>query len=566
MENAKKTNSILLSIIDIAVILAFFVAFILIYINAGEGSGVYDVKKGWNVTVDGDEYRVFEDADLSEISLPEFNGEVRTVIMKNTLFPGNKKGVTLRVYTRLSELDVLVDGETIYSTRDPKADPRRFVGMGYHFIQLPMSHKPQEVEIRVNAVERGAISGLPDVTMTSTHLAYSYFVEENAVGIFISIAVFMFGLVVTIISLLYTGLNPDYFRLFLIGSFSLTAGFWGLCSQKILLLFGVPMHINSTLEFFLLELAFLPLMGYNIKVRESLTREDLMILRGLLLITLIFDLIAGILHFTNLWHYPQTVSIFHVIALADCAAMLFVGVRPLKEMKRTEKVFHVGLVGISIYGLWEVISYFVDTYVEKGSMVLEEFSFPLACMIFIMMMLLSYMAHLYEMVLSQAQEEALTKLAYNDSLTGLYNRARSEVVFKELDENREASYALINYDLNGLKTLNDEFGHTKGDLLITTFGHLLSEVFGEIGESMRMGGDEFITVLKGDAVKKAEECIQTLLQREEEEAKRLDIPVEASYGIAYSSEVYDPRAEQIFRMADERMYEMKRRSKRNRVD
>ena len=558
METRNSRLTIILSVIDMAVVIALFVALGLIYFNAQEEGEVYDVSDQWEVALDE---TVFHRVDLSDFKFPDGTGDVSAITMSRTLTRQMGKSTTMRIYTKLSDIEVDVDGRTIYSSMEHKQNPKVFTGMGYHFVQIPMSRRDQDVTIRIFATEKDALSGLPDVALTSTHVAYSYFVDRNAIGIFISIFIFMFGLVVTIISLLYTGLNQDYFRLFLIGSFSLTVGFWSMCSQKILLLFGVPISLNSTFEYFLLGMTFLPLLGYDIKIRKEITEDEKMILRILISITLAYNVVAGILHFTDILHYSQSVVVFHVIALADCVAMIFVGVRPVEEMEKEERAFHVGLIGMSFYGFWRIVSFMFANYMAKGSVKMAEFSFPLVCMLFIAAMLVSYMFHLYDMVLSQAQEEALTKLAYNDALTGLYNRAKSEEIFSELDEHRNVKYAFINYDLNGLKTLNDKYGHTKGDELIASFGHLLGDVFAGVGMSIRMGGDEFITVLRGDETDRAEELVENLKCREKEESEKIGITIDSSYGIAYSKEVYDPEAEQVFRMADERMYEMKRKSK-----
>lgn len=94
--------------------------------------------------------------------------------------------------------------------------------------------------------------------------------------------------------------------------------------------------------------------------------------------------------------------------------------------------------------------------------------------------------------------------AVTDSMTGLYNRnGFNTMVPKLIDEAKEAgkSFLLIMADLNGLKYVNDNFGHSEGDLLIKTAGEAIADthVRGAVCEKdFRIGGDEFVKAVYGD--------------------------------------------------------------------
>ena len=94
--------------------------------------------------------------------------------------------------------------------------------------------------------------------------------------------------------------------------------------------------------------------------------------------------------------------------------------------------------------------------------------------------------------------------AVTDSMTGLFNRnGFNSMLPQMITEAREAgkNFLLIMSDLNGLKYVNDSFGHSEGDNLINTAAGLLSctRVSGASCEkNFRIGGDEFVKAAYGD--------------------------------------------------------------------
>lgn len=92
-------------------------------------------------------------------------------------------------------------------------------------------------------------------------------------------------------------------------------------------------------------------------------------------------------------------------------------------------------------------------------------------------------------------EEKLRRLSYIDNLTGLYNRTYFEEKLNELEDEEHLPLGIIMGDVNGLKLINDSFGHLEGDRLIKEIGSVLREVCGEEGYVFRWGGDEFMILM-----------------------------------------------------------------------
>lgn len=86
-------------------------------------------------------------------------------------------------------------------------------------------------------------------------------------------------------------------------------------------------------------------------------------------------------------------------------------------------------------------------------------------------------------------------LTYHDKLTGLYNRRFFEEETKRLDVARNLPISIVIGDVNGLKLINDVFGHLAGDQLLTAAANAVQSVCREEDIVARWGGDEYIILL-----------------------------------------------------------------------
>lgn len=105
------------------------------------------------------------------------------------------------------------------------------------------------------------------------------------------------------------------------------------------------------------------------------------------------------------------------------------------------------------------------------------------------------------------KEEQIIYLSYHDKLTGLYNRAFFEEELKRLDNNRHLPLSIIMGDVNGLKIINDVFGHLAGDRMLQSIAEILKVSCRRGDIIARWGGDEFIILLPNTSSSITEEII-----------------------------------------------------------
>ncbi|MBR6003093.1 MAG: GGDEF domain-containing protein, partial [Lachnospiraceae bacterium] len=225
---------------------------------------------------------------------------------------------------------------------------------------------------------------------------------------------------------------------------------------------------------------------------------------------------------------------------------------------KNHRILAIGVAVLVAIGYRDIIVFDLNKYYGKYGTSTDFQSYSAAgALIFVTVMLVDFILEMREAMFKVAETKFLEKIAYEDVLTNLSTRRRCEEVFDEIDK-RSFEYAIIQFDLNNLKTTNDEFGHEMGDALITRFADVLRTVFCE-GEVLgRMGGDEFIVMIKDaygyDVDDKLKQFDEEIDKCNDENA---DVKVSASYGYCRSSELSKPKARNVYMEADKRMYSAK---------
>ena len=156
-----------------------------------------------------------------------------------------------------------------------------------------------------------------------------------------------------------------------------------------------------------------------------------------------------------------------------------------------------------------------------------------------------------------------TEKAMNDDLTGVKNMnayQETELTMqKTLDSGDKIPFAVLICDLNGLKQINDTLGHRAGDEYIKEACRLICGIFSH-SPVFRIGGDEFVVILKGHDYSERDTLFSTLRNRVLENSRTEEAPVIAS-GMAVYDASRHRRVSQVFELADSRMYENKKELK-----
>ena len=167
-----------------------------------------------------------------------------------------------------------------------------------------------------------------------------------------------------------------------------------------------------------------------------------------------------------------------------------------------------------------------------------------------------FLARTYNLMY-EANRESREQLAYeatHDQLTGLYNRSGFDFLRKNVDFNHAA---LLLFDLDKFKSINDTYGHETGDLVLARMAAVARENFRSGDYICRIGGDEFATIMVAagrnnmELIRNKISAINEKLSRGEENLP----PTSISVGVAFGAPGMD--VQDIYRAADKALYSVK---------
>lgn len=554
----KKTtkNIIPFCVTIIFIITGLFLMYQLLTYNYSKQSA-YKMTGGWDIMVNGEIHRNVSLSDMEFHNIKKgqsvsFKHDIPETILENE---------TLLFQTYLSSVSVSLDERTIYNYATKIEDADNIIGSGCHFVVIPPNSARKPLIINVTAKEDNAFTNMEDIIIVPTSDASSYYINQRIFAIFISIFLLVLGIVLSFISAVALINNSSNLALTYIGVFSFLMGLWSMNNSKLLQIFNIDLGASTTSEYFSLFAATIPIILLFGEIRKG---DSKFVQIGIKIISGIFALflvVTTILHFTRVTHFSQVLGMFHAMVALTIVFMLVTKIKKTKKKNVSERAMSFGFFILCLSFAADLVRFNVHKYLMPNNTSLIESFVPIGTFLFIIFLLYSYANSILEMMHEKTQQAVLSHIAYHDNLCKIYNRAQCDKDFEELEQTN-GEYALVNLDLNGLKAINDQLGHTSGDLLLRSFAEILEESFCSVGTCYRMGGDEFLVIVKKEHLDGISGCIEQMKRLEQEKSKELEFTIEASYGIAYRSDVPEGTTAKVYSLADQRMYEMKQASKK----
>lgn len=547
------------SVFVVAILLLF-----VIFMGAVRSNGVSPQQvrfdKGWTVTYKGEKTPI---VSLRNFTFPKRLMAGDTLILEGSV-PANSPIAhpVFRFKTNHCAVEVFENGKSLYEY----GKDSDFPGSGYHYVYLDPSDVQKLKVVLVEKVDNRIVH-ISNYSLLPGKYALSDYSSRHIFALVIGIFLILFGGIAVLIGFIMRIYGVNYFRLLMIGALSFTFGVWTMCYTKLIQLVSFNLTLNTTLEYLCLYFSPLPftLLLWNMQ-RMHLGRQKTLVMKFLVGYEIAFMTVTSFLHFSGQCDFPKTLVFFHASVFAGLIYFVFAGILYNKKMDISGKLLTRGVLFFAIFVVLDLIRFNIARFVSVDIPLLDSTWTPVGMLGFVLLLVQSYIVYLIYILEDRAEKGILATMAFLDALTGLYNRAKCQQIFEILDKNF-GDYAIVSIDMNGLKAVNDKYGHNEGDKLIKAFAEVFKEAFAGIGTAIRVGGDEFMAIVRSEHVADVSDAITKMKDLQSARSEELPEPLNSAYGVAYKHEflkngfsiVEENRieAEKVYHLADERMYAMK---------
>ncbi len=522
--------------------------------------GRVQLDKGWTISRDG----ITWDLDSVEHANIGMTGNGDVITLKKILPMSSIVPACISFRTVLSSVEVYIEDELIYSFGEDFVASGKMLPKMEHFIPLPDNYQEKELTILITAHENNAFSGLTPIFFGNYNDIKNYLVQDVRFSMIIGVYLCHLGFMLLILSpFLAFAKNHDY-SIFFSALTSLIMGIYILCYCSIFWYLSDSPSFYTFVEYFMVFMIPAVILGFIITSGKS----NFKVLGiSLFIADLVFALGTAALHLLNLVHICKFVPVLHALAVIEGIFLIASLAYSAYKDSHSEEKFKirststntliVGLILFLICSVVDIIKFNILKFANFGEVNSRMSFMTVGSLIFVMCLLLNYFFHCIEYTNESTVKVQLEGIAYTDALTGLSNRARCELVLAEL----KGDFTIISLDLDYLKYTNDNYGHDKGDMLISGFSEILKNSFTDASLVGRMGGDEFVVVLP---FVDDERCKRDLAgfadQMSYKNSQSGILRFSASWGFASNRDealLDGNSAQKVYLLADTRMYEMK---------
>lgn len=445
-------------------------------------------------------------------------------------------------------LEVFLDGQEMYAFEDIYREH----GNRRHWVELPGDSSGKELSVRITESKK-----FVDRIMKKP----IYLGEKNAIFYrslssgFYALIFFFLTLISILVSFFYRiSFRADMSkkslrRMQFLDLFILDVGIWVLTDSQIMQLFTGRTSIVSLVSFvtFLLIPLFIILFV-----------KEMMVYRWK-----VFDILLGIgsvntavilgVYLFRMAPIYQWLFLQHVFIVITIIIILEKSIIEIKKYKNQGiKKVVIGFALLSLCGIVSLILFYSKSPVNYVYFYCLGFFVFMGCLIW------AVFDEVYYYVEESAKAKIYRKMIYIDVMTGMENRTAFEKMLE--DDISAEGIAYIVFDNDNLKVINDNCGHQAGDLLLRETAKCIRKVFGKFGRCFRIGGDEFLVMLREmteDGIKESLDYFDREVDKINKEGKT---HIEISYGYFFCEDA-SMTLNELFEKADANMYLKKRRVK-----
>ncbi len=546
------------------------------FVRMDDGKGpVQTLNYGWDVTFRSEEY---QGVDLRTFSF-ENTGRLDEVVLSCTLPEQLPEDSMLVVYIHYYDVRVLLDGVQIYEADTDRVDKGLELGGGFYAVDLGSGVSGKNLEIIIRAGEDKAFSSLRSPEIWNADSFWQDFASENITNLALSFFFMIVGMAMLIMAfaqeLRGTFAFADTVRFTNLSLLATTFGIWIFTGMHLTELFTNDIFTKVVLNYYSFYSLPIFFIGFHFETGRfkdekgiKQARRRNIIMGTAWLIGVLFMAFVIYRHTVCGESLRKYLTIAHIYDAVVVAYLLGIRIHDLVHGVNRHLISAYVTLMTGAAALVDLVRYnYFNKFSPRGSAGFTMSTLYIVMIFFVLSLFFDYMSNTVRDAREEERIGIISKLAYTDALTGLNNRQATERFFDSVDAGSE-QYIIVQFDLNDLKKANDTYGHEEGDKYIILFADTLKHIFEGKGYIARNGGDEFVYVM----IPKLESDRKWLEGRlkdlnailSNKDTGHSGLKMSTAYG-AYDS--IDGEAKKIrdgLRIADARMYEMKKAMKAGR--
>ncbi len=483
-------------------------------------------------------------------SLPSDLGEGKSLCFRS-------KNIIYQVY---------VDGELRYEPKIRESSVyNRSLGTRWSYVPLYAADAGASVEIRFQTVYQNARSCIDHLTLGSAAGEIAGTITGKTVAFSTCLLLLFAGFLLIIADIpANLQMNKNHELLYL-GLFAISIAVWCLAETNLLQFYTDDSRLLQTLSCCSLMMIPIPLLLY-LDAAFGFKRKWVVPLICCTSGAEFF--LCTLLHFTGIMDFHETLTLTHIMLAVSAAILLYSIVKNAFAVRESnvrnvyKAIRTVGLMGICFATGIDIARYY-SGYSSDSAMFVR-----IGLLIFILCYGSASLEKMVNAVRLGMQAEFVSQLAYRDGLTGVGNRTAFQERLEELEGKKKEfpEIAIMMFDVNDLKYVNDHLGHQRGDELIVGSADIIkSALEAGKGSCFRIGGDEFAGVLVGENAAGRCEEVMALFKDAIDcynavPGQKLRISIAGGYAV-YDKGQEDEKLMDVYQQADVRMYENKKQIK-----
>ncbi len=381
------------------------------------------------------------------------------------------------------------------------------VGVDWQTIPLKQEYVGKNLRIRYELVYANSHCGFDTISIGKADAYMLNLLKDKVIPFILCIFYLIVGIILILLYFVFNRFIKNEKSLFWLGIMAMTIASYCSLEAQVFQIFVSDRRLIHLVTMYALMLLPMPTIMF---ANVTFDAKSKFIAPFICWFTFINFTILTICNLFNVTDYHIALKLFLAMILLTIITMLVWMVKYIAKQIKSKnfnmyvKSMVIGLGCIAVFGGIDLYRYWVIRPTDYTLFLRIGYIGFLLCFTF------ASSGKIIEAFGNSVKINVVSKLAYRDGLTGLFNRTSYIEALEKIKKDMIAT-GIVVMDMNDLKHVNDTFGHKQGDEMIINASKVITNVFSEEGMTVyRMGGDEFVALIQSENIQ--EKCVAALGQ------------------------------------------------------